>query len=63
MFMAFTYEENTHEKVYVCFGNTKEEALGLFFTRTEGKGLPCMSYEVNQDFEPIGKMEMTEAKA
>lgn len=59
MYTAFTYEENTHNKIYECYGNTKAEAAGLFFSRTKGhEGLTCFLHEVDEDKNPVGSVEI-----
>lgn len=59
MYTAFTYEENTHNKIFECFGNTKAEAAGMFFSRTKGEeGLTCFLCEVDENKKPIGGIEI-----
>ena len=59
MYTVFTYEENSHNKIYECFGKSKEEATGLFFSRIKGKeGLTGFLYEVDADMNPIGGVEI-----
>ena len=59
MYTAFSYEENTHNKIYECFGNTKAEAAGLFFFRTKGKeGITCFLCEVDENKNLIGGIEL-----
>ena len=58
-YMAFIYEEDTHDRIYVCYGKTKREATGLFFTRVKGLGIDrCWLCKAGEDWEPESELEM-----
>lgn len=59
MFVAFAYEENSHKKIYECYGRTKEDAVNLFRCRVDGQKIPCMVYEVDTiTCKPVGRLEI-----
>ena len=60
MYIAFTYEENTHEQIYVCYGKTKRDAAGLFFTRTKWMKLPCWLCKSDEKGNPTDLLELAE---